>query len=152
IELGNSDPHVPQQSLESALRLNPNDTSAGIALAAVYNALSRSADALRLATRAAALNPKSWQAHLEIAKASIAREMFADAVAAIRRAERLGGTRQPEVHLVKAMGLFHLKYYRESKYEAQAAIALDHNGVCGERARLLLAQVDATHTLFAAER
>ena len=152
IELGNTDPRVPQRSLEQALRLNPNDTSAAIALSAIYNALSRSADALRLATRASSLNPKSWQARLEIAKASIAQNLFAEGMSAIRQAERLGGTRQPEVHLVKAIGLFHLKYYRESKYEVQAAIARDQNHACDERARSLLAQLDATQATLASER
>jgi tetratricopeptide (TPR) repeat protein len=152
IELGNSDPHVPQRSLENALRLNPNDSYAGIALAAIYNALSRSSEALTLAKRAASLNPKSWQAHLEIAKAWIAQNMFTEGLTAIRQAERLGGTRQPEVHLVKAIGLFHMKYYRESKYEAQAAIARDHSTSCSERARSLIAQMEAEQAVLALDR
>ena len=152
IELGNSDSRVPQQSLESALRLNPSDSSAGIALAAIYNAQSRFEEALRLAQHSASLNPKSWQAHLEIAKAWIAQRMFAEGVAAIRQAERLGGTREPEVHLVKAIGLFHLKYFRESKYEAQAAIARDHNTQCTQRARSLIAELQANPTVLASER
>jgi tetratricopeptide (TPR) repeat protein len=152
IELSNADPRVPQQSFEQALQLNPNDSSASIALAAVYNRLSRFDDALRLAQHAASLAAKSWQAYLEIAKACIAKNLFAEGLVAIRQAERLGGTRYAEVHLIKAYGLFHMNFYRESKYEAQAALTRDHNGGCTEHARSLLAELASAEMVVAAER
>jgi tetratricopeptide (TPR) repeat protein len=152
LELGNPDLSVPQQNFEHALRLNPKDTRALIALAAVYNHESRFDDALGFAEAAIALNPRAWQAYLEMAKASIGKKLFAEGLLSIRKSERLGGTKYAEVHLVKAIGLFHLKLYPQSKYEVQAAIARDPNGPTAELARRLLTQVNEVETALAEER
>ena len=151
IELGNPDFSVPQETLEHALRLNPNDSMALIALAALYNRQSRFEDAFRVSERAASLAPKAWQAYLELAKASIGKNLCADALVLIRKAERLGGTRYAEVHLVKAIGLYQLKFYSDSKYEAQRAIAREPAGPSAPVAKRLLAQLNADNTVLAAE-
>ncbi len=151
LELGNPDPQVPQQNFEQALRLNPNDSTASIALAAVYNREARFDDAVRAAQRGASVSPNSWQAYLEMAKASIAQNMYAKGLVLIRQAERLGGTKYAEVRLVKAYGLFALKLFRDCKYEAQAAIARDHDGPSAHLARQLLAQLTTDDAGLAAE-
>ena len=147
LELGKPDLSVPQQTFEHALRLNPNDSMALIALAAVYNHEWRFDDALRVAERGACLSPKAWQAYLEMAKASIAKDLYADGLVLIRRAERLGGTGYAEVHLIKAIGLFGLQLYPDSKYEAQRAIARDPDGPSTPTAKRLLTQLDSSNTL-----
>jgi tetratricopeptide (TPR) repeat protein len=152
IELGDPDHSRPQQLLEHALRLNPNDSLALPALAAVYNRESRFEEALRLAQRGASLSPTSWQSYLEMAKALIARNECAAGLLVIRKAERAGGTRYAEVHLIKAFGLFGLKLYSDCKYEAQRAIAREPEGPSAQSAKRLLAQLDASATVLAAEQ
>jgi tetratricopeptide (TPR) repeat protein len=142
IELPNNDPLVPQQMLEQAVHLNPGDGAAYVALAALYNRQARFDDALRSGERAISIAPRGWHAYLEMAKAWIGKDIYAEGLVFIRRAERLGGTANAEVHLIKAIGLFQLQQFDESRYEAEAAMARDRDGRCAGLAQHLLAQLN----------
>ncbi len=138
-------PNIPfgQQFLERAIKIDPCDSAAYIALAAVYNHQGRFDDAMRASQKGLSLTPRTWQAYVEMAKASIAKSMYQSGLKFIRQAERLGGNTYGEVHLVKAYALIPMKLYKDAKYELQASIARERHGQVAEQAKQLLAQLDA---------
>jgi len=146
IELGKADLAAGQESLEHAIKVDPSASAAYIALAAVYNHEGRFDDAMRASEKGLSLAPRRWQAYLEMAKASIAKSMYHSGLKFIRQAERLGGSTEAEVHLVKAYALVPLKLYKDAKYELQASLARQQHGHVADQAQQMLARLDSTET------
>lgn len=132
-----------QDFLESAVKADPSESAAYVALAAIYNHNGRFEDAMHASQKGLSLAPRTWQAYLEMAKASIAKSMYQSGLKFLRQAERLGGGTHAEVHLLKAYALVPLKLYKEAKYELQASMARDRHGDVGNKAQQLLAKVDS---------
>ncbi len=143
IELRKPDISLGQQALEQAIKVDSSESAAYIALAAVYNHQGRFNDAIRASEKGLSLAPRTWQAYLEMAKASIAKSMYESGLKLVRQAERLGGGTYAEVHLVKAYALIPMKLYKEAKYELEASLARQHEGDVAEQANHMLAQVDS---------
>jgi tetratricopeptide (TPR) repeat protein len=141
IQLNGANRPAGRESLERAVQLDPGETGAYIALAAIYNHEGRFDDALRASEKGLSLSPKAWQAYLEMAKASIAKSMYERGLKLARQAQRLGGNAYAEVHLVKAYALVPLKLYKDAKYELQAAMAHERQGQVAQQAQNMLAQV-----------
>ncbi len=132
-----------QDYLEQAIKADPSESAAYIALAAVYNHNGRFEDAMHASEKGLSLSPRTWQAYLEMAKASIAKSMYQSGLKFLRQAERLGGSTYAETHLLKAYALVPLKLYRDAKYELQASMARDHHGDVSHQAQALLARLDS---------
>jgi tetratricopeptide (TPR) repeat protein len=143
VELNKQNIPIGQQYLERAIKADPSNSAAYIALAAVYNHQGRFDDAMHASEKGLSLAPRVWQAYVEMAKASIARSMYQSGLKFIRQAERLGGNTYAEVHLVKAYALIPLKLYKEAKYELQVSIAREHHGQVADQAKSMLAKLDA---------
>jgi tetratricopeptide (TPR) repeat protein len=146
IEVAKPDVAAGRHYLEHAICVDPSETAAYIALAAVYNHDGRFDDAMRASEKGLSLAPRMWQAYLEMAKASIAKSMYQRGLKFLRQAERLGGSAYGEVHLVKAYALVPLKLYKDAKYELQACVARDHRGQVAEQARQMLATLNSLQT------
>ena len=142
IEMHQPDLSAGQEALEKAIKVDPSQSAAYIGLAAIYNHEGRFDDAMRVSERGLSLNPRTWQAYLEMAKASIAKSMYRSGLKFIRQAERLGGATFAEVHLVKAYALVPLKLYKDARYELQASLARDHHGTVADQAQSMLAMVN----------
>ena len=136
-----------QQLLEQAIHVDPDESTAYIALAALYNHQGRFDDAMRASEKGLSLAPKTWQAYLEMAKASIAQNMYNAGLKFVRQAERLGGTAYGEVHLVKACALVPLRLYKDAKYELRASLSYEPQGQVADMAKNLLAKVDAMQSV-----
>jgi tetratricopeptide (TPR) repeat protein len=140
--LNGPDQNSARQLFEQSIQIDPSDSAAYIALAALYNHSGRFDDAMRISEKGLSFSPRSWQGYLELAKASIAKDMYQKGLKLLRQAERLGGNTYAEVHLVKAYALVPLKLYKEAKYELQAALVHQHDGRLDEQAKQLLARLD----------
>ena len=138
-------PNIPlgQQFLEHAIKVDPSDSAAYIALAAVYNHQGRFDEAMLASQKGLSLSPRTWQAYVELAKASIAKSMYENGLKFIRQAERLGGNTYAGIHLLKAYALIPMKLYKEARYELQASIARERHGQMADQAKQILAQLDA---------
>jgi|SRR5579863_392986 len=132
-----------QRSLEQAVRIDPANSGAWIALAAIYNHQGQYNEAVRCSERALAVAPNTWQGYMEMAKASIAQNMYQRALRFIRQAERLGGNKIAEVHLVKAYALMPMKLYKAARYELQASLSREPKGKVAQQAQTILAQLSA---------
>ena len=141
LELRQPDISVGQQTLEQAVKLDPSQSAAYVALAAVYNHQGRFDDAMRVSEKGLSLAPRTWQAYMEMAKASIAKSMYQSGLKFIRQAERLGGSAYGEVHLVKAYALIPLKLYKDARYELQASITRERHGRVADQAKNVLASL-----------
>jgi len=132
-----------QMYLERAIKADPSQSAAYVALAAVYNHNGQFDDALRASEKGLSFAPRTWQAYLEMAKASIAQSMYQRGLKFLRQAERLGGNAYAEVHLIKAYALVPLKLYKDAKYELQASMARDRGRELGNKPQEMLARVSS---------
>jgi len=140
--LNNGDTTTARELFEQTIHIDPSNCAAYIALAAIYNHEGRFDDAMLASQKGLSLAPRTWQAYLEMAKASIARSMYQSGLKFLRQAERLGGSSYAEVHLVKAYALVPMKLYKDAKYELQATLTRQHQGQVAEQAQNMLAQLD----------
>ena len=147
IQLRQPDSSAGQQSLEQAIKVDPSQSSAYIALAALYNHQGRFDDAMLASQRGLSLAPRTWQAYMEMAKASIAKSMYQRGLKFIRQAERLGGNAYAEVHLVKAYALIPLKLYKDAHYELQASLSRQKKGQVADQAKSMLARLESLQEL-----
>jgi tetratricopeptide (TPR) repeat protein len=143
IELGTGKIDGAQADFEHATQIDPSCTSAYIGLGAVYNHQGRFDDAMRVSERSLSLMPKSWQGYFEMAKASIAKGMYAQGLQFAHQAQRLSGNSFAAVHLVNAYALVPMRFYKSARYELQAFLAHDPSGNGAQQAQALLAQVEA---------
>ena|SRR5271165_3105517 len=152
LEIRKGDLPSAQNYLEHAIKADPSQSGAYIALAAVYNHDGHFDEAMRASEKGLSLAPRTWQGYLEMGKASIAKSMYQTGLKFLRQAERLGGSTYAEVHLLKAYALVPLKLYKEAKYELQASMARDHQGELGNQAQELLANLNSLESAGVAIR
>ncbi len=77
IEMSNGKLAAAQDDLERAVKIDPAEANAYIELSVIYNHQGRFDDAMRSSERSLSLSPRSWQAYFEMAKATIAKGMYA---------------------------------------------------------------------------
>ncbi len=143
IELIGGDITSAQQDFEDAVRVDPDCGKAYLGLGTAYNHQGRFDDAMRASQRSLSLSPKSWQAYFEMAKASIAKGMYAQGLQLARQAQRLSGNSFAAVHLLKAYALVPMRFYKDAKYELQAFLSREPKGDSVRQAQTLLAEVEA---------
>jgi tetratricopeptide (TPR) repeat protein len=141
IEIENPDLSQAQAHLERSIQIDQHQPAAYAALAAIYSHLGRFSDALTSAKHAVSLAPQAWQAHYEVAKATLALDAPRLALKSLREAEKGGGNSFPEVHLLKAYCLSALGLYDYAKFELQAATALHPNQQLTEQASAMMAKI-----------
>lgn len=143
LELANGSIASAQQDFEDAVHIDPACGKAYVGLSIAYNHQGRFDDAMRASQRSLSLIPKSWQAYFEMAKASIAKGMYAQGLQLARQAQRLSGNSFAAVHLIKAYALVPMRLYKDAKYELQAFLSREPKGSGAQQAQTLLAQVEA---------
>lgn len=143
LELTSGNIASAQQDFEDAVHLDPNCGKAYLGLGTAYNHQDRFDDAMRASQRSLSLSPKSWQAYFEMAKASIAKGMYAQGLQLARQAQRLSGNSFAAVHLIKAYALVPMRLYKDATYELQAYLSREPKGNSAEQAQTLLAKVVA---------
>lgn len=106
-----------QPDLEKAVELDRTDNMGVVALASLYNNEGQFDRAQQTLDHGSTLNPTSWQASLEMARAQIGKKDYG---AAVRSLDHAAAVAPPEVTLV-------------SLYRAQALIGLkDYKGAIGQ--------------------
>ena len=141
IQIRNNQFEPAKESLQRALEIDPNQSTALVLLAALFNHLGRFDDAMNLSARAIALAPNAWQGYLEMAKASVAKNLYENALRLIRHAEKSGGMRYAEVHLVRAFALLPLKHDSDARHELEVALSREPTGTVADLAKRLIAQM-----------
>jgi tetratricopeptide (TPR) repeat protein len=144
LELATGKIEEAQADFERAIEIDPSCSSAYIALGAIYNHQGHFDEAMRVSQRSLALTPKAWQGYFEMAKASIAKGMYAQGLQFAREAQRLSGNSFATVHLIKAYALMPMRLYKAARYELQAFLSHQPTGSNAHQAQMLLAEIDAT--------
>ncbi len=128
LELGSADIADAQHSFEEAIRIDPSESAAYVALAQSTTTKAalrtpwspRKKDSLSSRMRGRPIS--RWPGPPS------PRECISAGLKFLRQAERLGGNAFAEVHLIKAYALMPLKLYQDAKYELQASLASGTQG------------------------
>lgn len=145
IAMNKNDLAGAQGLLQRAASLDPSLPAPSAALAAIYNHFGRFTDAVQVANHAIAVDPLAWQGYLELAKATLGLNSPRLALKFLRDAEKLGGNKFAEVHLVKSYCLFALGLYPYSKYEAQAVVSHHPSPELKTQANAVLVKLASTN-------
>jgi tetratricopeptide (TPR) repeat protein len=142
LDLYNNDVHSAVGELEKAAALDPNSVLSLAALGAAYNAEKRFDDAFRPLQSALRLEPNSWQANLEMAKACLGKNEFAASLHSIQLAIPLvpPGYSSSQAHLLRADALLGLKQYGEAIGEYELYLRQEPKGPEATQVRAALDQ------------
>jgi tetratricopeptide (TPR) repeat protein/S1-C subfamily serine protease len=112
------------ETLQQALRLDPNhlDTLSFLALAKMQ--LDEMAEALSYADRAVSAHPDDWQAYETRARVHLAAKRFDNALSDLARAKQLSRDVVPTPYLLAGEAYFGMQRYQEGKREYQRAIEI----------------------------
>jgi Tfp pilus assembly protein PilF len=135
---------------QQALRCDPSAVMAYIGTGAVFNMQGRFDEALRELDRGVALQPASWQAEFEIAKANLGKGNFQAALTHVNRAQELSADQFYPVHLIKAHAFLGLKDYSAAIPELEKFLSKDRNGPESASARQELDEAKAFVTTASA--
>jgi len=136
-----------QPDLEKAVELDYGDDMGFVALAALYNNEGEFDRAQKTLEHGMSLNPNSWQANMELARAQIGRKEYGAAVRSLDRAMPLAPPEITIMHLFRAQALIGLKAYGDAVTELESYLSQSPEGPNSERARTALAQLkDFTET------
>jgi len=130
-----------QPDLEKAVQLDYGDDMGFVALASLYNNEGQFDHAQQTLEHGMALNPKSWQATMEMARAQIGKKDFA---AALRSLDRLVSIVPPSVtvhHLYRAQAFIGLKDMQGAIGELETYLTKEPVGANSAQARTALAQL-----------
>jgi tetratricopeptide (TPR) repeat protein len=121
----------------AAIKADPNYALAYTTLGASLNQAQRFEDATRTLLRAIAIQPKSWQAYYELAKASLGQGDYKTALKNVSKACEISQEYAP-VHLVKAHALLGLKMYQDAVGELELYLTREPSGSAADSARKTL--------------
>jgi tetratricopeptide (TPR) repeat protein len=127
--------------LTSAIKYDPSNGMAYVALGAAFNNTEKYDDAQRALERGVALVPDAWQAHFELARTELAKGDYAGSLRSIDKAQQFLKDEYLPMHLVKAHALLGLKNYTEAQNELEAFLTRDPNGVDSAQVRHTLDEV-----------
>jgi tetratricopeptide (TPR) repeat protein len=113
IRLAEKNPSAALVDATHATSIDAYDGDAFVALAMAYNSLKDFKNATKAATQALALQPDSWQAHLEMAKSLYGQGEFDLALTALNEQVK----DFPDVHLVRGNVLMNLARRKEAVEE-----------------------------------
>ena len=118
---------------DAAIKADPNYALAYTTLGAALNQAQKFQDATRALLRAVAIQPRSWQAYYELAKASLGQGDYKSALKNVSKACEISQEYAP-VHLVKAHALLGLKMYQDAVGELELYLTQDPSGSAAESA------------------
>jgi tetratricopeptide (TPR) repeat protein len=113
IRLAEKNPSAALADATHATSVDAYDGDAFVALAMAYNSLKDFENAMKAATQALALQPDSWQAHLEMAKSLYAQGQFDLVLSVLSELAK----DFPDVHLVRGNVLMNLARRKEAVEE-----------------------------------
>jgi tetratricopeptide (TPR) repeat protein len=140
------DAQTPQRAIDDfdkAIHSDPSYALAYTGLAAALNRLEKFDDALRSASRATALAPRSWQSYFEMAKSYVGKADYEHALQQLTKAQALTPTEYAPIHLVRAHVMLALKNYSNAVDELQAFLTLAPKDPNSNAARETLDKVRA---------
>jgi tetratricopeptide (TPR) repeat protein len=140
------DAQTPKRAIDDfdkAIHSDPNYPLAYTAMAAALNHLEKFDDALRSASRAIALAPRSWQSYFEMAKSYVGKADYDQALQQLTKAQALTPTEYAPIHLVRAHVMLALKNYSSAMDELQAFLRLAPKDPNSNAARETLQKVKA---------
>jgi tetratricopeptide (TPR) repeat protein len=132
-----------QNDLGQAIKYDPNNGMAYIALAAIFNNQDKFDDAARALDRGVALMPNVWQGYFELARMDLGKGNFADALRNSTKAQELSDTDYAPLHLVRAHALIGVKNYVEAETELEAYLQREPADQYTAQVRQTLSQVKA---------
>lgn len=132
-----------QSDLQQAIKCDPNNGMAYIALAAIFNNQDKFDDAARVLDRGVALMPNMWQGYFELARMQLGKGNFADALRDSTKAQELSNIDYAPLHLVRAHALIGIKNYLEAETELEAYLQREPSDENTAQVRQTLSQVKA---------
>ena len=121
----------------AAIKADPNYALAYTTLGAAFNQMQKFGDATRTLLRAVAIQPRSWQAYYELAKASLGQGDYKTALKNVSKACEISQEYAP-VHLVRAHALLGLKMYEDAVGELELYLTQEPSGSSADSARKTL--------------
>jgi tetratricopeptide (TPR) repeat protein len=130
-----------QPDLEKAVQLDYGDDMGFVALASLYNNEGQFDRASQTLDHGMSLNPRSWQANLEMARAELGKNDYGGAVRSLDRAQMFAPPQVTMVHLYRAQALIGLKDYPTAITELQSYLDKSPNDPNSEMARTTLTKL-----------
>jgi tetratricopeptide (TPR) repeat protein len=130
-----------QPDLEKAVQLDYGDDMGFVALASLYNNEGQFDRASQTLDHGMSLNPRSWQANLEMARAELGKNDYGAAVRSLDRAQMFAPPQVTMVHLYRAQALIGLKDYPTAITELQSYLDKSPNDPNSEMARTTLTKL-----------
>jgi len=112
LNMEKGDTKAAEPDLEKAVQLDYGDDMGFVALGSLYNTEGRYDNAVQTLERGMTVNPKSWQANLEMARAQIGKRDFGGAVRSLDRSEMFAPPTVTLPKLFRAEALVGLKDYK----------------------------------------
>jgi len=112
LSMEKGDTKAAEPDLEKAVQLDYGDDMGFVALGSLYNTEGRYDNALQTLEHGMTVNPKSWQANLEMARAQIGKQDFGGAVRSLDRSEMFAPPTVTLPKLFRAEALVGLKDYK----------------------------------------
>jgi len=130
-----------QPDLEKAVALDYGDDMSFVALASLYNNEGQFDRAEQTLDHSMSLNPKSWQANLEMARSQLGKSDFGGAVRSLDRAQMFAPPTITMVHLYRAQAFIGLKDYKGAIGELENYLSKSPNEANSEMARNTLTKL-----------
>jgi len=122
---------------DAAIKADPNYALAYTTMGAALNQTQKYDEATKVLSRAVALQPTSWQAYYELAKASLGKGDYKTALGHVSKACQISQEYAP-IHLVKAHALLGLKMYQDAVGELELYLLQEPSGTAADSARKTL--------------
>lgn len=130
---------MAEESVHSAIQMDPSYSPAYVVLAGIYNGESRFEDAQQASEQALLAGANTWDVQYEIARALIGKHEYDRALTITESA--LHGKHGTLLHLAKAYALARLKRYRESVAELRTYLHYEPHGDGSQKAHELMDQI-----------
>jgi tetratricopeptide (TPR) repeat protein len=129
--------------LDQAIKYDPNNAMAYVALGATFNNVDKFDDALRVLDRGLSLAPNGWQGYFELARTKLGKGDYEGSLRAAEKSQQFMKHEYLPIHLVRAHAMLGMKNYTEAQAEFEVFLAQDPNGEDAARVRQTLDQVKA---------
>ena len=130
-----------QPDLEKAVQLDYSDDMGFVALASLYNNEGQFDRAQQTVDHGISLNPNSWQANMEMARAQIGKKDYGAALRSLDRAVSLAPPSMTLLALYRAQALIGLRDYPGAIGALQAFLEKSPNDANSEQARTTLVKL-----------
>jgi len=133
-----------EPDLERAVQLDYADDTGFVALASLYNNEGEYDRAQQTLDHGMTVNPKSWQANMEMARADMGKKDFGAAIRSLDRAQSFAPPEATVLHLFRAQAFMGLQDRGGAVKELQAYLEKSPTGANSDQARKTLAQLSAS--------